>query len=392
MKNVTLSIRLLFFLSAAFTAGLPLAAQEVARRSASDFIDSQNGVTESELVARALASNPTLAAEHQEIEIAKGDLLQAGLRKNPSLSLGGLKEVNGDDNRFSIGGSIPLELFGRRARRTELAERKRDATQESLANQERLVAGEVRIRFGKALAATRNLQFAEQLHQANGEFLKLMEDRVREGAAASLDAEEVRVEVNRISALRIDYQAKAEIALLTLKEAVGIQPEESIRLKGSLEIAASAFDRKQLLQLALSHRPDLAFQRANEAMAAADLRQQQAEAKPDASFSASYERPDSGFSQRAFNSAGNLRPIRQTFNYAVFGLEINLPVFNRNQGAIAADNAAINRARNQIAAVDLGLRHEVTQNLVRFDGAQARVAVYRSGVRDQASRNLDVVR
>jgi cobalt-zinc-cadmium efflux system outer membrane protein len=392
MKNVTLSIRLLLLLSTTLTGGLPLAAQQVATRPASEFIDPQNGVTEAELVARALVSNPTLVAERQEIEIAKGDVVQAGLRKNPSLSLGGLKEVNGDDNRFSIGGSFPLELFGRRARRTEVAERKRDATQESVANRERLLAGAVRMHFGESLAAVRNLQFAEQLLKANSEFLKLMEDRVREGAAASLDAEEVRVEVNRISALRIDYQVRAEIALLTLNDVVGIQPEETIRLKGSLEMATSTFDRKQLLELALGHRPDLALQRANEAMAAADLRQQKAEAKPDASFSASYERPDSGFAQRAFDSAGNLRPIRQTFNYAVFGLEINLPAFNRNQGAIAAETAAIKSARSQIVAVDLGLRHEVTQNLVRFDGAQARVAVYRSGVRDQAARNLDVVR
>jgi cobalt-zinc-cadmium efflux system outer membrane protein len=392
MKNVTLSIRLLLLLSATLTGGLPLAAQQVATRPASEFIDPQNGVTEAELVARALVSNPTLVAERQEIEIAKGDVVQAGLRKNPSLSLGGLKEVNGDDNRFSIGGSFPLELFGRRARRTEVAERKRDATQESVANRERLLAGAVRMHFGESLAAVRNLQFAEQLLQANSEFLKLMEDRVREGAAASLDAEEVRVEVNQISALRIDYQVRAEIALLTLNEVVGIQPEETIRLKGSLEMATSTFDRKQLLELTLGHRPDLALQRANEAMAAADLRQQKAEAKPDASFSASYERPDSGFAQRAFDSAGNLRPIRQTFNYAVFGLEINLPAFNRNQGAIAAETAAIKSARSQIVAVDLGLRHEVTQNLARFDGAQARVAVYRSGVRDQAARNLDVVR
>ncbi len=392
MKNVMRSIRLLLLLVAALAIGLPLAAQEVAVRPASDFLDSQNGVTESELVARALTSNPKLAAERQEIDIAKGDVVQARLRKNPLLSVGGLKEVNGDDNRFSIGGSVPLELFGRRARRTEVAERKQDATQQSLTNRERLLAGDVRMRFGEALAAVRNLMFADQLLQANGEFLKLMEDRVREGATAQLDADEVRVEVNRIKALRIDYQAKAEIARLTLKEAVGMQPEETIRLKGSLEVAARTFDQTQLLQLALSHRPDLAVQRENEAMAAADLRQQQAEAKPDASIFAGYERPDSGFSLRAFDPAGNLRPIRQTFNYAVFGLEINLPAFNRNQGAIAADTAAIKSARSQIAAVDLGLRHEVTQNLVRFDGAQARVAVYRGGVRDQAARNLEVVR
>jgi cobalt-zinc-cadmium efflux system outer membrane protein len=57
-----------------------------------------------------------------------------------------------------------------------------------------------------------------------------------------------------------------------------------------------------------------------------------------------------------------------------------------------ADTAAIQAARSQIAAVDLNLRHEVAQNLVRFNGAEARVSVYRSGVRDQAAHNLDVVR
>jgi cobalt-zinc-cadmium efflux system outer membrane protein len=57
-----------------------------------------------------------------------------------------------------------------------------------------------------------------------------------------------------------------------------------------------------------------------------------------------------------------------------------------------ADAAAIQAARSQIAAVDLNLRHEVAQNLVRFNGAETRVSVYRSGVRDQAAHNLDVVR
>ena len=392
MQNLMMSFRLPLLLLVALTGAVSLSAQEAAVRPASAFLDPQNGVAESELVARALASHPALAAERQEIEMAKGGVAQARLRKNPWLSVGGLKEVGGDDNHFNIGGAVPLELFGRRARRTEVAERKLDATQATVADRERLLTAGVRMRFAQTLAAVRNLGFVEQLLQANRDSLKLIEDRVREGAAASLDAEEVRVEVNRIEALRIDYQAKAEIALLALKEAVGIQPEETLRLKGSLEKPAQTFEQGELLQLALTHRPDLAAQRANEAVAAADLRQQQAEAKPDATFSASYERPNSGFALRAFDSTGNLRPIRQTFNYAVFGVEISLPLFNRNQGAIVAATAEINSARSRIAAVDLGIRHEVTQNLVRYKGAQERAAIYRTGVRDQAARNLDVVR
>ncbi len=371
---------------------LPLSAQQPAARSSRSFLDPQAGATESELVTRALAQNPTLAAVRKEIEMAGGGVTQARLRKNPSLIVGGLKEVDGQDNRVSVGGALPLELFGRRARRTEVAERKLDATRESVADRERLLTGEVGMRFGETLAAVRNLNFVEQLLQINRDSLNLMQARVREGSTPPLDADEVRVEVGRIDALRIDYQTRAEVALLRLKDVVGIQPDEVLRLTGSLDQPKIAVDQNQLLQIALAHRPDLAAQRANEAVARAELRQHETEAKPDATVSASYERPNSGFSQRAFDAAGNLSPIRQTFNYAVAGIEITLPAFNRNQGAIVADTAAIDAARNRIAAASLAVRSEVAQNQVRYEGAQARVAAYGSSVLEQAARNLEVVR
>ena len=392
MRRMLFAFRLWLLTMVALAGSLSLSAQQIPPRPASDFLDLQQGVTEAELVTRALASNPTLLAQRLQIAMARGDVTQARLRQNPSLTLGGLKEVNGGDNAINVSGSLPLELFGRRARRTEVAESKEEATQRSVADQQRLLAGEVRMRFGQALAAIRDLQFAEQLLQVNRDFLRLMEDRAREGAAPTLDADETRVEANRIETLRIDYQAKAEVAFLALKETVGADPDEVIRLNGQLELAPQDYDRKQLQQLAMDHRPDLAFQRANELLAQAELRSDRAMGKPDASVFGGYERPDSGFSQQAFDAAGNLRPIRQTFNYATFGLNINLPLFNRNQGAVAADTAAIQAARSRIAAVDLSLRHEVVQNLIRFNGAQARVTVYRSGVRDQAAHNLDVVR
>lgn len=303
-----------------------------------------------------------------------------------------MKEIKGADNHVAVGGALPLELYGRRARRTDVAERNLESTRDTVADKERLLAAEVRTRFVKALAAARTLTFTEQLLQENRDFLKLTEDRVREGAIPALDADEVRVEANRTEVLRIDAQVKAELALLALKEAAGMQPEDALRLKGSLEIPPRTFDLNALFQLAATHRPDLAAQRAEEASAAADLRQQRALGRADAMLSASYQRPSAGFAQLAVDPAGTLRPIRQTFNYATFGLEIALPAFNRNQGAIAAGAAAIGAAHNRTGAIDLTLRHEVAQSLVRYNGAQARVSVYGSGVRDQAARNLAIVR
>src|SRR5260370_18447143 len=188
--------------------------------------------------------------------------------------------------------------------------------------------------------------------------------------------------------MRIDDQAKAEGALLALKEAVGIDPEKSIRLKGALELPPLAYDQKQLLQLAMDHRPDVALQRVKEAVANAELRLDKTTAKPDASVFGGYQRPDSGFSQQGFDAEGNLVPIRQTFNYATFGLNIDLPLFNRNQGAVVADTAAIQAARSQVAAVNLNLRHEVAQNFVRFHSAPERGALYPTGVRAYAKHNI----
>src|SRR5260370_6090105 len=157
MKRTLFVYRLWLLLMVALVSTLWLSAEEVQPLPASDFLDLQQGVTEADLVTRALASNPALAAQRQQIEMAKGDVTQAHLRKNPSLTLGGLKEVNGGDNSFNVGGTLPLELYGRRARRTEVAQSKEDATQHRVPDQERLLTGQVRSRFGEDLAAIPSL-------------------------------------------------------------------------------------------------------------------------------------------------------------------------------------------------------------------------------------------
>ena len=89
MKRAMFIRRLRLLPIMVLAGSLSLHAQEFKPRPASDFLDAQQGITEGELVTRALASNPTLVAQRQQIEMAKGDVTQAHLRKNPSLILGG---------------------------------------------------------------------------------------------------------------------------------------------------------------------------------------------------------------------------------------------------------------------------------------------------------------
>src|SRR5260370_4379423 len=167
----------------------------------------------------------------------------------------------------------------------------------------------------QVLDSIRNLMFVDQLLQINRDFLRLMEDRVREGAVPSLDADETRVEANRIETLRIDYQAKAQVALLALKETVGVDPQQVIRLKGVLELAPEDYDQNQLLQLAMDHRPDLTLQRVNKALAKPALRSDQAPEKPDASVFGGYDLPVPDFLHPTFHPPFNISPFRQHFTH-----------------------------------------------------------------------------
>src|SRR5258708_13081998 len=128
MKRMLCNYRLWLLMTVALVGSLSLSAQEAHPRAASDFLDLQGGVTETELVTRALASNPSLLAQRQQIATAKGDVTQARLRQNPSLTLGGLKEVNGGDNAINVKGSLPLEPFGRLPLLTECTENKKQPT------------------------------------------------------------------------------------------------------------------------------------------------------------------------------------------------------------------------------------------------------------------------
>src|SRR5258708_9201680 len=117
MKRMLCNYRWWLVMTVALVGSLSLSAQEAHPRAASDFLDLQGGVTETELVTRALASNPSLLAQRQQIAMAKGDVTQARLRQNPSLTLGGLKEGNGGDNAVNVRGPLPRDLSSRRARR-----------------------------------------------------------------------------------------------------------------------------------------------------------------------------------------------------------------------------------------------------------------------------------
>lgn len=371
-------------------AALALALPLMGQRQSPSVLDPAGGQTSEDLVARALVQNGEILAGGRQVAAARGGVTQAGLKANPSVAFTESQEVAGGQNNFMIGGSLPLELYHRRERRIGVAQAGVKMAEFDQAERERRLRADVATKFGEVLASARNLQVAEELLTLNRQALDLTQTRADQGAAPPLDANLLRVEVNRIDALRVDLEAKLGVAMLELKSLVGMKPEEELQLKGSLEAAFA--DQDIAITHVLETRPDLLAARAAEQVASAKLRQAETDARPDASISATYQRMDSSFDLNGLNAAGQPRPIQGIFHFLAAGVSINLPTRNKNQGAIETAVAQMDEAKRRREYAELIATREVAAALLVLGKAQEGLRIYRSGVRGQASQNLDVIR
>ena len=190
-----------------------------------------------EWVALALANNPELRAARAELEAAAARVQQAGLRPNPMLDLGGQKAIS-PDNNLSVGLTVPLDLNGRKEGRVGVAEREVEVRRAQIAERERRLRADVRMKAGEVLAARRTLGVTDELLETNRQALALVEERVRQGAAPALEENLMRVEVNRLEAGRLMQASRVDVAALQLKALAGAPPDEPLDIRGDLSSSA----------------------------------------------------------------------------------------------------------------------------------------------------------
>lgn len=356
------------------------------------YLDMQTGITADAAVAFALENNGEIQASRKETDAARSLVSQARLRPNPKLTASGAKQINGPDNNASADLSLPLELGGRRSARIAVAQRELEAREFALANQERLLAADVRLKFGEALAAIKKLEVTEKTLTAAKQGYDLVAARVTEGKTAPLEQNIFLVEVNRLQSIRETAEGKVETAMFELRNMIGMKPEEPLRLRGNFDsmiatlppLAASSED-------ALRERPDLQGARTVEHLATARIEQAKAGGRIDASVKAGYQRMDSSFPVSGFDDRGILRPVQDVFHFFTFGVEIDLPVRNRNQGAVEAAIFERDAAKRRTEFGELTIRREVAMAFARYNRAARSLSIFQNGVRDQANANLQVI-
>jgi outer membrane protein, heavy metal efflux system len=343
------------------------------------------------LIQRALDRHPDLDAAKLDVEAAQGRVRQAGLRPNPMLDLSGQQSL-GSDNNIMVGITLPLDLNGRKEGRVGVAERELDMKRAQLAERERKLRGDLRLKAAEVLAARRNLETIRDLLETNRRAVEIVGARVREGAVPTLDLNVQLVEANRLEASETLLASRVEILTLQLRNLAGMSADSSFNVVGDLAAIAALPEQSAALQTATSERPDLALVRAEVAAAAARVRKEEAEGRWDASVNVGYQRQQMGFGVMGITESGGTREVADTFHFFGAGVTITLPVRNRNQGSIAAARAETRAVDRRRELIELTIRQEVQSAYAQYASARRGADLYARGVRDVARRNYDTIR
>jgi cobalt-zinc-cadmium efflux system outer membrane protein len=361
------------------------------------YIDAIGGVSVEDAVTRALEREPSLRAAKTEIDAAQAMRLQAGLRPNPIASFERRQEPWGTDNQTSIGMEWPLDLF-RRSARLSVAERELEATELSVADRRRVLAAEVRMRYGDAAAAIREVAIAESLAVSARRAVELLRARVEEGASPPLDRDLLEVELLRFESDRLIAAGRADAALFALKRVMGEPADVSLKLHDTLEAlvgpaptVADAASAPKLEASVVSDRSDVREAEARVAAAAARIERARSDGRFDLGLFGTYMRMDAGFPQRGVDARGNLERVRGVFNYLAGGVMVMVPLRNRNQGEVGVAEAGRAGAQAKVDAARLAAQSEIATAAARHVQSRQAVGLYERGVR-LARQNLDVIR
>jgi cobalt-zinc-cadmium efflux system outer membrane protein len=358
------------------------------------FVDPANGLSLEQAIARAIEQEPTLRAARSQVEVAQGGKIQAALKPNPSVSFERREEPGGTDNLTTVGVEWPLDLF-RRDGRIAVADREVATAQLAVADRERILAADVRSRYGDVLATIRDLSLFDEVVAATQNQFELLRSRVEQGASPPLERDLLDVELRRMQAERLLQTARTETAVFELKRVLGMKADATLTVRDTFEALvqreAAVAPLVRDPSTAVEHRADVREASARLDTAVAKIDRARSEGRFDVSLFGNYMRMDTGFPQRGFAPDGGLERVRGQFNYWSAGAMVTIPVLNRNQGEVAVARAEQAGAAAAHDAARLAAEAELASARARDERAREAVKIYGAGAQALARQNLTVV-
>jgi len=334
-----------------------------------------------QLEQMALESNPTLAQASAQVQAAAGRTLQAGLYPNPSLGYSG-EEISRPASGGEHGGFVEQTIITAGKLGLSRAVFQQEQVQaEELAKAQRLrVLNTVRLLYYETLGAQDLVAWRDRLAALAQEAVGITHQLFNIGQADQPDLLQAEIEAQQAQLALAAAHANLDRAWRQLATVVGTPTLQRHALTGKLDEALPELDCNQALVTLLEDSPDLKVAKAGVQRAEAALKRAQVEWIPDLTFR--------GGVHYNFERSG---PRERTVGPEGFAeLRIPFPVFNRNQGNIAAAQAELDRARQEVQRVELTLRRRLSATFAEYLTSRQTVETYRTHLLADARKAYDL--
>ena len=336
-----------------------------------------------EAIRLALQHNHALLAARTTILQNQAQEITANLHPNPVLSwdtqflpLFQPSNFTADyfenQAQFDLGIGYLFERGKKRQHRLQAAKDQTAVTRAQVTDNERQLTFNVSQQFVNVLLAQSTLDLAQQDYDSFKKTVEISESRFKAGDMSEGDLLKIKLQLLQFQSDVLNAGLSKVQALSALRQAVGFESvPDSFDVEGDLDYQPVHAGLDDLKLLALRTRPDL--QAAHLGITAAK-------------------------SQESLAEANGKRDLNVTFDYThtggvnsgAFFFNIDLPIFDRNQGEIARTRYAITQAQEQQNEAAQQVITDVVDAYQALKSNDQIIQLYRGGYVEQAQKSRDI--
>lgn len=314
-----------------------------------------DGLTVDEAVEIALWNNAQFQADIAELGFARADLAEAGLLRNPVLSL-----------LFPLGPKqleawlhLPVEFFWQRPKRIAVAKLNAENVADNLIQHGLNLIRDVRVAYSDLILARERAKIIEEEAALRDEIAAIASARLKVGDISGLEETAFHLEAARTHEASVRFARDARLAEEQLRALLGLGLKDiTLELSPSPAPTESQRQASDLLTAAFAARPDL--RAAEIAIEVAGNR-------------VGWER------SKIFNLTAVLDANgegKEGFEMGP-GVQVELPILNWNNGKISRAQAELEQAARQYMAVKHRIAREVIEAHTNYIAAQKALKILR---------------
>ena len=323
-------------------------------------------------------SNPTLRQAEAEIRAAKARQQQAGLYPNPAVGYTG-DEIRGG----SVGGGKQgffvqqtIVTAGKLAKSRDIFASETSLAELEAQEQKTRVESAVKIAFYRVLAEQERLDARRDLSQIAQTFAEVRRELMNSGQADESEVLDAEIEAQRMRMAERMQENSLREEWRSLAAVLGQPTLPLATVSGDLEHGWPALNEDEIVEAIAKQSPAIRIADKTIAREQAVLTRAQGDPIPDIQLRAGLE-----YNHETLGSV----PFAKGWE-GIGEASVQIPLFNRNQGNIAAARAESDRAQQEKSRVELTLRERAATVVDEYANANLMAIAYRDEVLPRARK------